>query len=292
MAEAMRRRLAIIVAVILLMFIPAFGTGGAAQSWVKPVYDPSLSSQTRENFQKAVDTIDELFTKYKIVLSDPVTLVVAANDAESYIRALMLYCNMSRAQAEHLVKIGSVGSSSTKKPVIVIRYRVTWKATKHGGYPIDNFKEEGLWTLSHEIFHQAQHQNYSRAHPVLWLLEGPPELFQYMAFETARIRRVTDFVRQQEESIRRAAKIPDTRQLASYDYKTWLLLAEQGYPIYPMAVVMTSRLIGDNGFGKVLLYYQLLHNGSDPDKAFITAFGRPMSDFLTEMNEYFNNLRR
>jgi len=49
-------------------------------------------------------------------------------------------------------------------------------------------------------------------------------------------------------------------------------------------------LIGDNGFGKVILYYQLLHNGNDPDKAFITAFGVQMSDFLADMNDYFNRL--
>ena len=59
-----------------------------------------------------------------------------------------------------------------------------------------------------------------------------------------------------------------------------------------MAAVMTYRLIGDNGFEKVILYYQLLHNGSDPETAFITAFGRPMSDFLADMNDYFNKLRR
>ena len=58
-----------------------------------------------------------------------------------------------------------------------------------------------------------------------------------------------------------------------------------------MAVVMTYRLVGDNGFEKVLFFYQLLHNGSDPDKAFIIAFGVQMSDFLADMNDYFNKLR-
>jgi len=58
-----------------------------------------------------------------------------------------------------------------------------------------------------------------------------------------------------------------------------------------MAALMTYRLVGDNGFEKVIFFYQLLHNGSDPDKAFITAFGVQMSDFLTDMNDYFNKLR-
>lgn len=63
-------------------------------------------------------------------------------------------------------------------------------------------------------------------------------------------------------------------------------------PLYQMADLITYRLIGDNGFGKVLLYCQLLHDESDPDKAFTTAFGVKKADFLANMNDYFNKLRR
>ncbi|MDI6764760.1 MAG: hypothetical protein QME83_17295, partial [Thermodesulfobacteriota bacterium] len=75
-----------------------------------------------------------------------------------------------------------------------------------------------------------------------------------------------------------------------HNYKTWQSLAQQKYPVYQMAALMTYRLIGDNGFEKLIFFYQLLDNGSDPDKAFITAFGVQMYDFLADMNDYFNRL--
>ena len=58
-----------------------------------------------------------------------------------------------------------------------------------------------------------------------------------------------------------------------------------------MAVVMVARLIQDNGFEKVALFYQLLHKGSTADNAFRSAFRAPMDGFLNEMNGYFNRLR-
>ena len=146
--------------------------------------------------------------------------------------------------------------------------------------------------MPHELFHQVQNQ-YSGVQTVSWLSEGPPELFKFMALDAAGIRRVTDSVKLAEQAIRRAATIPDTRQLGTNDYKTWQSLAQQGYPVYHMAVVMTYRLVGDNGFEKVIFFRQLLHNlhkGDNPDKAFVTAFGVQMSDFLADMNDYFNRL--
>jgi len=288
MGETMNKRLTIIVAGFLLMSIPAFGTAWAG-SWGKLVYDTEVSSQTKENFQKAVDAMDELFTKYKIVLSDPITMVVAGNDAESYIRALMAYAHVSRAVAEDKVRLVALGQSVTGVPIIVIRYTPTRQLTPQGtSYPVNN-PEEGFFTLPHEVFHLVENQG-SPIRAVNWLKEGPAELFKFMALETAGIRKVTDSVQQYEQVIRRAAEIPDHRQLASYDYKTWTSLSRQKYPVYHMAALMTYRLVGDTGFEKMILFYQLLHNGSDPDKAFITAFGVQMSDFLTDMNDYFNRL--
>jgi hypothetical protein len=291
----MNKRLSTIAAVILLVLIPAFETAWAA-SWGELVFDPELPSQTKENFQKAVDAVDELFTRYKIVLSNPVTAVVTAN-TESYIRALMLHCNFTRAEAEHKAINAAVSLGITCpgiKPAILIRWRPSMQATGQGtSYPVNN-PEEGFHSFPHELFHEVQNQ-YSGVRTVNWLNEGPPTLFQFMALEAAGIRRVTDSVQLAEQQIRRAAKIPDTSQLATNDYKTWQSLAEQRYPVYSMAVVMTYRLVGDNGFEKVIFFRQLLHNlhvGDNPNKAFITAFGKPMSDFVAEMNEYFNNLRR
>jgi hypothetical protein len=259
-----------------------------AESWVDIIYDQEVPSETKENFQKAFDAVNALLTKYKIVLSNPITIVVITNDAEKYIQALMFYYNISRTLAEKKAKY-SGGISSSKKPVIIIRWIPTRQSTGQGtSYPVNN-PEEGFRALPHELFHQVQDQ-YTRVHTANWLEEGSAELFRWMAFEAAGIRRVTILSGKAEQAIRNAAKIPDTRQLASCDHTTWGSLNEQKYPVYPMAALMTYRLVGDNGFEKVILFYQLLHNGSEPDKAFITAFGVQMSDFLADMNDYFNRL--
>jgi hypothetical protein len=276
------KRLPIIAAIILVMLIPAFSTAGATPSWVKLVYDPEVSAQTREHCQRAVDTVDALFTKYKIVLSNPVTIVVTA-DREGDIRALMSYFNMSRADAEAGAGKGP-GRSSQIKSVILI--------SNIPQFPID--PKRYLHDLSHEIFHQVQYQysgakNYGNTAKGLptWLQEGSAELFADMAAETAGFGSVTEHVQYVEQLIRKAAQIPDARELP---YK-WGYFLNQAYLLYQMADLMTYRLIGDNGFGKVLLYCQLLGNGSDQDKAFTTAFGVKKSDFLAKMNDYFNKLR-
>lgn len=262
----------------------SFGAGSS----VDLICDQEVPSQTKENFQKAFDAANKLLTKYKIVLSNPITIMVITNDAEKYIQALMFYYNISRAQAEKKAKY-SGGVSSTEKSIIIIRWIPTRQSTGQGtSYPVNN-PEEGFRALPHEFFHQVQNQ-YSRIHTENWLEEGFAELFRLMVFETAGIRSVTDSVQLAEKAIRRATKIPDTRQLASCDHTTWGSLNEQKYPVYPMAALMAYRLVGDNGFEKVILFYQLLHNGSDSDKAFITAFGVQMSDFLADMNDYFNKL--
>ena len=284
----MKRQLTVIGVGFLLMFIPAIGTAGVVP-WGKLVYEGEVSSQTRENFQKAVDAVDELFTKYKIVLSDPVTVVVTT-DTESYIQALMLHGGLSRAEAEYkaISPQTNLGASMGRKPVVLIRWIPTRQLTPQGASYLVNNPQESF-ALSHELFHQVKNQQ-SLVRTVNWLKEGPPELFRFMALETAGIKSVTDSVQLAERFIRRAAKIPETQQLASYDYETWQSLARQGFPVYHMAAIMTVRLIGDNGFEKVLFFYQLLHNGSDPDKAFITAFGVSMPDFLDYMNDYFKKL--
>ena len=124
-----------------------------------------------------------------------------------------------------------------------------------------------------------------------WMTEGPPELFKFLALETAGIRSVKDSVKMTETSISmKGVKIPDVRQLASYDYTTWESLGLQRYPVYQMAGLMTYHLVGDKGFEKVILFYQLLHDGNNPDKAFVSAFGVQMSQFLDDMNDYFNGL--
>jgi len=158
-----------------------------AESWVDLVYDQEVPSETKENFQKAFDAVNALLTKYKIVLSNPITIVVITNDAEKYIQALMFYYNISRTLAEKKAKY-SGGISSSKKPVIIIRWIPTRQSTGQGtSYPVNN-PEEGFRVLPHEVFHQVENQGGS-IRAVNWLKEGPAELFKFMALETAGIRR-------------------------------------------------------------------------------------------------------
>jgi hypothetical protein len=265
----------------------SFGAG----SWVDLIYDEEVSPQTRGNFQRAVDTSNDLLAKYKIVLSNPVTVVLTSNDPENYIRAIMSYGGASRSVAEAKAKTGVIwGLSSTKKPAIIIRNVPTRQLTPQGTSVVVNNPEEGFRTVPHELFHQIQNQ-YTSVRTVNWLQEGPPELFKFLALEAAGIRSVKDSVQMAEKSISmKGVKIPDTKQLASYDYNAWESLGLQRYPVYHMAALMMYRLAGDKGFEEVIYFYQLLRDGNNPDKAFVSAFGVQMSQFLDDMNDYFNGL--
>jgi hypothetical protein len=66
MSETMNKRLTIIVVGFLFIFTPTFSTAGEG-SWVDLVYDQEVPSKTKENFQKAIDAVNALLTKYKIV---------------------------------------------------------------------------------------------------------------------------------------------------------------------------------------------------------------------------------
>jgi len=265
--------------VILLMLLlwGTVQTSVASGSWSEIVYDREVPEQTRTNVQRAVAVTADLLTQYKIALHKTITIIVTS-DSESYAQALMLYQKKTRPEVEETVK-NSGGISLGSRPIILIK----------GTPRLQNSADEVFRVLPHEIFHQVQNQ-YGKTNTVNWLKEGTPEVFRLVAQEKAGFGSVADNIRRAEESIRRAATIPDTRQLAGSDYKVWSTMMA-AYPIYPMAEVMAYRLIQDNGFENVVFFYQLLHGGSTPDKAFLTAFRAPMSFFLADMNEYFDKLR-
>jgi len=56
--------------------------------------------------------------------------------------------------------------------------------------------------------------------------------------------------------------------------------------------VMLHKLVEDAGFDKVVYFYQQLHHGADPDKAFVATFRVPMGWFISEMDKYFATLRQ
>jgi hypothetical protein len=267
--------LRIFFAIILLMAF--FSAQSFAATWAEVSYDREVPPGTRQNIEKAADTVADLLTKHKIVLSDKISILVTA-DAESYIQARMLYAKETRAQAAERAKY-SAGVSVGDRHIIIMK----------GTPRLNTVPEESFRVMPHEIFHQVQNQ-YGKTHIVNWLLEGTPEVFQCVAKEAAGFGTVNDCIGQAEQRIRQAASIPDVRQLANYNYQTWSSLMQR-YPIYDMSVVMAARLVQDNGFENIVFFYQLLHNGTNRDKAFISAFRVPMAWFLSDMNDYFDRLR-
>ncbi len=266
-------RILLFILLVALSSVHAF-----AAAWADVVYDAEVPAKTRENVAKAIDTTADLLGKYKIVLPKDIKVVVTA-DLESYIQAYMFYSNATRLQAEEYCK-NTGGVSLRAKPVVIVR-----------GTPLFmNSREEVYRTVPHEIFHQVQFQYGRVGTAVAWLTEGTPEMFRFIAQEAAGYGKVEDYLRRTENIIRKAPGLPDAREFIDYK-KFQALRNQQGYPVYEMSVLMTARLIQDNGFENVIFFYQLLHNGSAADKAFITAFRVPMSWFLTDMNAYFEKLR-
>ena len=246
-------------------------------NWCDLVYDADVPPKAREHIAKALDTTADLLVKYNIALPKKITVVVTA-DSESYVKALMLYGKESRTKAEEHAEY-SGGISLGDKSIIILKGTPQLNAN-----PAESFR-----VLPHEIFHQVQRQ-YGKTSTVNWLVEGTPEAFQFTAREVAGFGTVRDYIRQAEEKIRQSPEIPDARQLADYKYHNYTSLVQKGYPAYTMSVIMATRLVQDNGFENIIFFYQLLHKGIAPDKAFLAAFRVPMAWFLSDMNEFFDKL--
>ena len=116
---------------------------------------------------KSIRVTGELFTRYKLILPEIVTIRVATTQ-DSYARALMHYFSASPAEAAQYAKL-SAGMSSTTRPVVILN-----------GHYADGFAS----TLPHELFHQAQRQLATTSTPT-WITEGSAELFEKLALHQA-----------------------------------------------------------------------------------------------------------
>lgn len=265
------------VLLISLLLMVVFSAHASAASWAEIIYDAGVPPKTRENVERAINAVDEKLTQYQIYLRYNIKIVVTAN-YDSFLAAWMRYGEMSRAEAEKGVK-GSAGASVGHKPIILIR----------GRRALNENPEEAFRLLPHEIFHQLQSQGYGKT-LVPWLTEGSADFFMLGVLDTAGFGKVDDFIREAEDRICQVPAILDVRELADYNYQSYTALAQKGYPVYEMSAVMAARLVQDNGFEKILLFYQLLHQGTARNKAFLTAFRLPSAQFLSEMNAYFATL--
>ena len=266
---------------MLALFMLLAAAGGPAyaaeRSWVKVVCQPDVPAATRDNIEAALDTVADLFADYRIYLPQAVTVVVS-DGPEGYVRAIMNY-GYTREAAEEKAK-HTAGISLNQRPVIIIK----------GSPALMRDRQEVYRVLPHELFHQAQRQ-WGRLGTVNWMVEAAPELFRIKASERAGFAPAAVLLAFEQMKIRRASAIPSAHQLASKDYSAFSGLAAKGFPVYPMATLMLAKLADDAGFDKVVYFYQLLHYGSDPDKAFLSVFRVPMAMFLTDMDTYFASLR-
>ena len=86
----------ILFGVCLLMWMP---THCMAAAWLDVTFDREVPEPTRANVGRVVDTTGELLSKYKVVLREPVQIIITA-DTESYIQAMMFYLKETRPVAE------------------------------------------------------------------------------------------------------------------------------------------------------------------------------------------------
>jgi hypothetical protein len=272
-----RPLLAAILAVFALVAAFAAPAAAAERSWVKVACQPDVPAAARDNIEAALDTIADLLGEYRIYLTQTVTVVVS-DGPEGYVRALMSY-GYTREAAEEKAK-HTAGISLNQRPVIILK----------GSPALMGDRQEVYRVLPHELFHQVQRQ-WGRLDTVNWMVEAAPELFRIKAADRAGFAPAAVFLGLEQLKIRRAQAIPSAHQLASKNYAAFSSLASKGYPVYPMATLMLAKLVEDGGFDKVIYFYQLLHHGSDPDKAFLSVFRAPMGMFLTDMDTYFASLR-
>jgi hypothetical protein len=194
----------------------------------------------------------ELFTRYKLILPEIVTIRVATTQ-DSYARALMHYLKASPAQAAELAKL-SAGVSIHSYPVVILN-----------GHYSNGFAS----TLPHEMFHQAQRQLATVNAPT-WITEGSAELFEKLALHQAGRGVYSQYIRSVKQRLRQEGSLPTVRQVVS----DWAAMFKQGKGgvIYNMATLMVWYLADQQGFDGVVYFYQLMHQGVAQDEAFLSAF--------------------
>ncbi|MDR7865862.1 MAG: hypothetical protein RIN56_03535 [Sporomusaceae bacterium] len=268
--------LALLTALLILaVAAPAFA---AERSWVKVAYDSSAPQQLRDNVEASLDTVADLLAEYRIYLTRPITVIVSA-DHEDYVRILVSN-GYTREKAEQTAK-QSAGVSLGQRPVIILK----------GSDALKRDRQEVYRVLPHEIFHQVQSQ-WGKLGTVNWMVEAAPELFRMKASEKAGFAPAGVFLAMEQLRVKHAKVIPSAAELASKNYAVFSGLSGKGYPVYAMSTLMLNKLVADAGFDKVVYFYQQLHHGADPDKAFLNTFRVPMGWFTRDMDAYFSSLRQ
>ena len=269
-----------VAALILGLFISlsCLQADAAERSWVKVRSGDEIPLAMSKNLDDCLDTVADLLTQYHIYLSQPITIIVTA-DADSYSKVLMSY-GYSRQAAEQTAK-NSAAVSLNNSPIIILK----------GTRTLTDNKQEIFRVVPHEIFHQVQRQ-WGKLRTVTWMVEGAPELFRMKASEQAGLAPAAVYLAVEQSRVKQAKALPSAREIGNRDYQIFSSLSAKGYPVYSMSTLMMAKLVDQAGFDKVVYFYQQLHYGVDPDKAFISVFRVPMIYFLDEMDRYFEELHK
>ncbi|MCK9265562.1 hypothetical protein M0P98_01555 [bacterium] len=248
-------------------------------SYLKLTYTPGVTKAIRENTQRVVNILTELFIKYKLTLDEPITVIVTAN-TQSFIKSI---ASISKVSEDVVAKdIGSsLGVSLSNQKTIIIR---------GGNYNHVTGIRDLHDVFAHESFHQIL-DKFSRIKPAyFWIEEGSAEYFRLVALEEAKLDSIGTQISLVERNVRNAPSLPNTHQLSNYmDFQN--LRLNSNIPIYNMSLLMVYNLIEKRNFGKVISFYRLIDTGMPQDKAFYLAFGKQASSFMDEMNIYFKTLK-
>lgn len=250
----------------------------AEHSWVQVHYDPGVPAETKVNVESAIDLIADMLTEYKLPLRQKVTVIVSS-DSDSYVKALMLY-GYSLERATQTAKHTS-GLSLGNRPIVLLK----------GSPALHSKRDEVFRVLPHEIFHQVQSQ-FGKQTTATWMVEAAPELFQIYARQKAGLGTVQSELVKAAVRVFAAKSIPASQQLMTSKYEDFSALAQQGFPVYQMSLMMLYQLTEKDKFEPVLQFYRLLNDGLKPENAFVALFQKPQFVFAAEMDQVFSNLRK
>jgi hypothetical protein len=248
----------------------------AERNWLRVQYDPDVPAQTRVHVEAAIDLVADMLTEYKLPLRNAITVLVTADQA-TYEKLLQQYgysAEESRKTAQF-----SAGVSLGNRPIILLK----------GTAALQTKRDEVYRVLPHEVFHQVQRQ-FGRQTTASWMVEAAPELFQVIVREKSGLEKADSALAKTALRVFAAKSIPSAQQLMTPKYADFSVLAQQGYPVYQMSLLMLHHLTGPD-FEAVLQYYRLLNQGMSADKAFVALFRRPQAFFAAEMDQYFAKLR-
>lgn len=262
----------------LYLVLTALPVEATERSWIRVQYLADIPPEMVNNLEASLDTVADLLAEYHIYLAKPIAIVVTGDD-EGYIQALVGY-GYTRPEAEQAAK-RSAAVSLTNRPTIILK----------GTESLLKNKQEVYRVVPHEIFHQVQSQ-WGKLRTVNWMVEGAPELFRIKASERAGLAPAALLLAIEQRKVQQSKIIPSAREIGSQDYQAFSGLAAKGYPVYPMSTLMLAKLAEDGDFNKVVYFYQQLHYGVSPEKAFESVFRVPMNWFLGDMDRYFAELRR